>query len=251
MKKNTYKIIIICALVIAFGYGLMADTDGKLTVSTTTSTAGGQFTPRNIVSIWIEDASGNFVKTLMVYSKFYTTYLSKWKASTLKAGSQYNSVDAITGATKTAYGKLDCYWNGKDYKGNSMPDGKYKVWMELTDKNATGNSTSFEFTKGAVIDNPSYHTVPSFTSNSIKWEPSSSSVVDKSKTYFKVFPNPTSGIVNISGDNFTEVEVRDMNGKLIYHGTERTINLSNKPIGTYFVKISNGENAEVKKIVKE
>jgi hypothetical protein len=251
MKKNIYKIILISALVISFGYGLMADTDGKLTVSTTTSTAGGQFTPRNVVAIWIEDASGNFVKTLMVYAKFYTTYLTKWKASTTKSGSQYNSVDAITGASKTAYGKLDCYWNGKDYKGNAMPDGKYKVWMEMTDKNSTGNSASFEFTKGASIDNPTAANKPSFSSNLIKWEPTSSSVVDKSKTYFNVFPNPTSGIVNISGENFTEVEVRDMTGKLIYHGTNHTIDISVQPTGTYFVKISNGEKAEIKKVVKQ
>jgi len=251
MLKNIYKIIITSTLVIAFVYALMADTEGKLTVSTTTSTAGGQFNPRHIVSIWIEDASGNFVKTLMVYAKSYKTYLSKWKASTTKAGSQYNSVDAITGASKTAFGRLECYWNGKDYKGNQMPDGKYKVWMELSDKNATGNSASFEFTKGSSISNPTTADKPSFSANSVKWEPTSSKVEDIRKSHFTVFPNPTIGIFNISGENLTEVEVRDMTGKLIFHGTGRTIDISEQSIGTYFVKISNGEKVEIKKIVKQ
>lgn len=251
MKKTTYKMIIISALVIAFGYGLMADTNGKLTVATTTSSAGGPYNPRNVVAIWIEDASGNFVKTLMVYAKFYTTYLTKWKSSTTKAGSHYNSVDAITGASKTAFGKLECYWNGKDYKGNSMPDGKYKVWMELTDKNASGNSTSFEFTKGASIDNPTTANKPSFSSNLVKWEPSSSSVIDKSKNYFNVFPNPTNGIISISGENFTDVEIRDMAGNLICSGKHKILDISDQPSGTYFVKISNNEQTEIKKIIKK
>ncbi len=249
MRKVKYKVIIICVLVLAFGYGLMADTEGKLTVSTTTSTAGGSYKPRNIVAVWIEDASGNFVKTLMVYAKFYTTYLTKWKASTLKAGSQYNSVDAITGASKNAYGNLECYWNGTDYKGNQMPDGKYKVWMELTDKNSTGNSAYFEFTKGAAISNPTAANATSFSSNSIKWEPKSTAVLEKSKNDWVIYPNPSSGIFNLRGEGTAEIEVRSVEGKVVYRGSQKMIDISDRPAGTYFVKISYGDKTEIQKIV--
>jgi len=38
-------------------------TNGNLSVTVTTSSAGGEYTPRNVVAIWVEDNNGVFVKT--------------------------------------------------------------------------------------------------------------------------------------------------------------------------------------------
>ena len=95
---------IITSLLVLISFFTFAQTEGTLTVSLTTSSAGGNYSPRNIVAIWIEDDNGNFVKTLMAYANVRKTHLNTWEASTSAAGSIYNVVDAITGVTKTSHG---------------------------------------------------------------------------------------------------------------------------------------------------
>lgn len=55
---------------------IQAQTSGTLSVSVTTSSAGGNYTPRNILAIWVEDSSGKFVKTLLVYANARMTHLN-------------------------------------------------------------------------------------------------------------------------------------------------------------------------------
>jgi hypothetical protein len=135
MKKSILTSVIILLTV----SWINAQTDGVLNVTATTSSAGGNYAPKNIVAIWIEDDQGNFVKTLLAYAQNRKTHLNTWEASTTAAGSPFNTVDAITGATKTSHGTRTCSWNATDINGAIMPDGTYKVWFELTDKNSTGN----------------------------------------------------------------------------------------------------------------
>jgi hypothetical protein len=79
----------------------------------------------------------------------------------------------------------------------------------------------------------------------------------------KFYPNPNDGKFNLSfllkekGD--TEVKILNMEGKLIFKeslpdfsGTyNEAIDISKEPKGTYFVRISQGEHAQLKKIVLE
>ncbi len=91
---------------------ISAQTNGTLAVSVTTSSAGGNYAPRNIVAIWIEDSSGKFVKTLLAYANSRKNHLETWKTSTTTAGSAYNTTDAISGATQTSHATRTCSWNG-------------------------------------------------------------------------------------------------------------------------------------------
>jgi len=50
---------------------IIAQTNGTLAVSVTTSSTGGNYAPRNIVAIWVEDNSGKFVKTLLAYANVW------------------------------------------------------------------------------------------------------------------------------------------------------------------------------------
>ena len=73
---------------------------------------------------------------------------------------------------------------------------------------------------------------------------------------FKIYPNPTEGLVIIQSDeNFSLLEnktvvVYDMNGKIVlekqFNNLEERIDLSKEDPGTYFLKISasNGYKAE-------
>ena len=141
-------------------------TSGTLSVSTLTSSAGGQYAPRNIVAIWVESGSGTYVKTLLVYANTYKRYLTNWASN-----SGYNTTDATTGATVNSHTTRSCSWNGTDKNGNVVGDGTYKICVELTDKDATGNYHEFTFTKGTSAVSLSPSNVSSFSNISIAWTP--------------------------------------------------------------------------------
>jgi len=167
MRKTILSFFIVLQTVII----LNAQTPGKLSVTVTTSEAGGKYKPRNVIAIWIENEQGNFIKTLLVYANKRKTHLNNWQASTAAVGSEYNKVDAISGATKSSHTTRDCSWDGTDHTGSIVADGKYYVRMELTDKNSTGNNSSFLFTKGTNPDEQNPSNESSFSSVSINWTP--------------------------------------------------------------------------------
>jgi hypothetical protein len=229
-----------------------AQTDGTLTVTATTSSAGGNYAPKNIVAVWIEDNQGNFVKTLMAYAQNRRTHLNTWEASTTAAGSPFNTVDAITGATKSSHATRTCTWNGTDVNGTLVADGTYRIRMELTDKNNTGNFSTFTFTKGLAPENQTPANVPSFSSIIIDWVPVITSVEDPSlEKLYQVFPNPTTGLIQVSGENISEVEVMNLSGMMIYKGSNKSIDLSRQPDGVYYVKIITDKGVVTKKVLKK
>lgn len=246
------KSLIAFALVLFWSVCLFAQTEGTLTVTATTSSAGGNFAPRNIVAIWIEDAQGHFVKTLLAYAQTRKTHLNTWEASTTAAGSPFNTVDAITGATRTSHSERTCTWNGKDMNGNLVPDGIYKVRMELTDKNSTGNFSSFNMTKGTNPESLTPANVPSFASISINWVPLQTSVEDRSaESDFIIFPNPSTGIFNIKGKDIKEILILDAGGAVIGRASSPSVYLGDQPDGIYYLRISTGKETLSRKIIKK
>jgi len=240
------------ALLIIFLLNSQAQTNGVLTVTTTTSGTGGTFEPKNIVAIWVEDNSGNFVKTMLAYAQNQMTYLNTWEASTTNAEIPFNVVDAITGATQLSHGTRTCTWNGTDVVGFTVPDGTYNVWMELTDKNATGNFSSFTFTKGAIEDNQTPSDVPSFSLISINWVPSGSSeVLTLDPKQYNVFPNPSTGYLEVSGEDVISVDISNIFGDVLETSDLKIINTEKLAKGVYFVNIHTDKGIVLKKLVKE
>lgn len=89
-------------------------------------------------AIWIEDEVGRLVRTL--YATSFTAkggyeyredaipvWVNKAKPQTMSSA----QVDAITGATPQN-GVLTYLWNGTDDKGNCVPPGNYKFFVEGT-----------------------------------------------------------------------------------------------------------------------
>jgi len=137
-----------------------------LTVSVVTSTTGGNYSPKHVVAIWVENSAGTFVKTLTVYAEARKYDLTNWNS--ISGG---NVTDATTGATQSNFGTIYGSWNGTDSKGVAVPDGTYRLCMELTDKGSTGNFSYFTFTKGTVAESQTPSNVPSFSTITIKWVP--------------------------------------------------------------------------------
>lgn len=248
MRKFTISLLLLSITSIVS----LAQTTGELSVSVSTSSTGGNYAPRNILAIWIEDSEGNFIKTLLAYADRRMTHLNKWQASTNAIGSEFNTTDAITGATKSSHTTRICGWNGTDYNGTIVSDGSYTVWMELTDKNSTGNFSSFPFTKNENPNSQTPSNKPSFSSISIEWNPSgtvdSRIVMENDK--FEIFPNPTNGIVNLQGTNLKEIEIRTISGKLLLKSNSQIIDISQLKNGIYLFSIITDNGITVKKLIK-
>lgn len=223
-------------------------TTGNLNVTVLTSDAGGNYAPRNVVAVWIEDGQGNFVKTLLAYAANRKTHLNTWQAATNNAGSEYNTTDAITGATQNSHATRTCNWDGTDFMGNEMPDGDYTVWMELTDKNSTGNFSSFAFTKGSENVSITPDNAPSFSSIQIVWTADQTGLGDNFDTEMGISPNPGNGLFQLSNITSGKVTVYNLAGKIVHTHIGNQIDISNQPDGIYLVFIEN--NKSILKYIK-
>ncbi len=90
----------------------------------------------NQFAVWIEDADGNFIKTL--YATRFTANggyknrpdaIPTWVEKSGLASMPKNDVDAITGATPKA-GTLAYTWDLTDANGDAVPSGEYSFFVE-------------------------------------------------------------------------------------------------------------------------
>ena len=117
-------------------------TPGEVTFSVRTVTENGNYAPKHVLAIWVEDAN-DFVKTRLAMAGVRKIYLYKWKAA-----SNYNVVDAITGPTLNSHQSHTITWDCTDLDGVEVPDGEYTIYVEFTEKHAQGPWTTINFTKG-------------------------------------------------------------------------------------------------------
>ena len=69
---------------------------------------------------------------------------------------------------------------------------------------------------------------------------------------FTVFPNPTTGKVNMnSTEKIDHIVVLDLLGTTVARTTDETIDLTHLPTGVYLLKATSGENQILRKIIKE
>jgi hypothetical protein len=178
MKKS----LLILTFCVSTGLAMFAQTNGILKVSVATKAtglAGKNYAPRNCMAIWIEDQSGKFVKTLLINAQKRRADLNHWKTSTNEAGSTFNATDAVSGATNTGHDTRTCSWDGRDFNGNLLPNGTYKILMELTDIDGTGNCCAYAFNKGKRKVIKSFPDRPSFAAVNLEWTPASNTISPK------------------------------------------------------------------------
>ncbi|MBP1673064.1 MAG: hypothetical protein H6Q25_879 [Bacteroidetes bacterium] len=68
---------------------------------------------------------------------------------------------------------------------------------------------------------------------------------------FKIYPNPATQTIHITGDNIQWIEMFNIVGQKIYSGTENSINIEPYASGTYFVKVTTPEGTVAKKVIKK
>jgi len=70
-----------------------------------------------------------------------------------------------------------------------------------------------------------------------------------------LFPNPSTGVFTVTGENLKQIEVFDILGQKVtslqVNGDQTAIDLSGQPAGVYFVNVTDKEGRQcVKKVVK-
>jgi hypothetical protein len=138
----------------------------RLTVAFTTASFQGEYAPRNIGAVWVTDAQDVFVKTLHVWAGKRIKYLTKWNGA-----SGGNMVDAITSATWKQHGAHALVWDMTSAGGEVIPDGAYRVYIELTEQNGAGKWTSIDVVKGQAPSALMPPDQPTFVEQSIVYSP--------------------------------------------------------------------------------
>lgn len=246
---------IISAFIITFvlSGASMAQTSGTLTVTATTSaTSTPTYSPDNIVAFWIEDASSNFVKTILAYASERKQYLVNWKAKTTIAGSVYNVVDAITGATKTSHGSRSGTWNGKNRSSVLVADGTYTVKMEVTDNDGVKqNLASISFTKGASSQTLTPASTSGFSAITISWVPVSTALEEQTvNSLYRIYPTHATDNIYATGVDIESIEICDLHGKLLISSPKSVVYVNSLPAGMYLANIITANGNYVRKFFR-
>ena len=109
-----------------------------------------------------------------------------------------------------------------------------------------------------ALDKMAYCTVPDYP---LVWGQTSITGIDENENnnhsaIATLYPNPTTGLVTITGDNLQQAEVLNMLGQQVLsvqgEGNELRIDMAALPAGVYFVNVTNEEGRKcVRKVVKE
>jgi hypothetical protein len=117
--------------------------DARCVFRVTALPLGGLYAPRNIGAIWIAHSDGTWVKTLALWAGVRIRYLTAYR----QANPTGNKVDAVTSATKSMFGDHVAGWDLGDANGGEIADGDYQVVVEVTDRDATGETLTVPFMK--------------------------------------------------------------------------------------------------------
>jgi len=90
------------------------------------------------------------------------------------------------------------------------------------------------------------------------WEYDTTTDIEElSESAFSIYPNPSSGLVNINFDNnaSSRVNIHDINGKLIigqnFENNQNQVDLSNQPKGVYLITINQEGRETTQKLILE
>lgn len=260
-KKSTIKTSILIALFFlalhaGIAQNLVLNTAGEVTFSVKTVTANGNFAPRHVLAIWVEDNNG-FVKTRLVRANNRKQYLYTWKTV-----SGNNETDATTGATRTSHITENVVWDCTDLDGNVLPDGEYTIHIEFTEEHAQGPLSSVTFTKGTEEQHLTPADEAHFINIMLDYIPEITGLNENpSEELVRIYPNPGNGIyyLDCSIKGNIELSVLDSRGRLCLNNelnieglsNQHEINLSSLKNGIYFVKISGNSQSITTKIVKQ
>ena len=88
-----------------------------------------EYSPKNVVAVWIQNANGDFIDTIDRYSAGRTGSLKAWNAV-----APVPPVDTVSGATRNNHNTpITAKW---DIQAANVPDGEYTIRIETCESNA-------------------------------------------------------------------------------------------------------------------
>lgn len=132
-------------------------TTGTLTIDFTSVGNGGEYAPRNVGAVWIETSTGQFVKTIERWAGIRAVHLTRWNQASggwplpffFATEPSPDEMDAVTAATVRPHIAHHSTWNSKNVDGQVVPDGSYKIVIEVTESNLLPSaSAEVPFEKG-------------------------------------------------------------------------------------------------------
>jgi hypothetical protein len=263
MRNNRRNIWFVLAALYLTGFTCelkSQSTEGEMGFSVQTVTANGNFSPKHVLVIWVEDAEG-FVLTRKLAGDKRKEYLYTWNTN-----SGGNVIDASTGETLLEHQTHTITWDCRDTNGNLVPDGTYMVYVEFTDAHAQGPLITVPFTKGteALSLTPADET--NFKNMTLSFVPdvatgniSLSKLVNSSTDKLQIYPNPSHGMVFIrlhGPGGIHTLKVLSMNGSLISSmvvdapGTYQ-IDLADFEQGSYLIQVDSNQESTSQIIIKQ
>lgn len=145
-----------------------AQTEGTATFTFKTAVSDGKFEPKNLVAVWVVDAQGKYVRTLVRMAEKRAKWLKAWNEA-----SGGDAKDAVTGPTRRDHAPVTATWDGRDAAGKPAPDGEYVLRVETTSANAAGPCTGdrVKFVKGPAPVNAKIPDWDGFSGMEIRWMP--------------------------------------------------------------------------------
>jgi hypothetical protein len=102
----------------------------------TTQTYYGHFRPTNCMAIWITDANDAYIKTLLIGANIPPDPGFRNSLLTWVVESNWDSTDAVTSASYSGHATRSVTWDCTNISGNEVPNGNYKLVMEMTETNS-------------------------------------------------------------------------------------------------------------------
>jgi hypothetical protein len=123
---------------------------GSLQVTYQTQSVMGLYAPKNCTAAWIETVDGAYVATLELAAALRKPGLVYFQEH---ACVEELGPDVVASATLLDHKKPHMLeWSGVDFKGLPMPDGPYKLFIEVTETDKEpGDLATFDIMKGGTF----------------------------------------------------------------------------------------------------
>jgi hypothetical protein len=277
------KLLLFISLLFCFSAFLQAQTSGLMTFNFTTVQQGTK--SKQVMAVWIENTTGTFIKTNLLYLssdstddhvpqfslKSGATGTATQGTGAVKDATTGNTINAITGATRSAtttpkaWGAYSVSWDGKTGATTPVlvPDGSYKIWVEMAWNDNPDQhdfiNTGYSFTKGAAIATTNPANAGPLSAMTLTWTPSGLSLDSVYKTKVALYPNPSNGILNVVYNDIpvNKIEVVNILGQVVKtikldpsrSQISESIDLSGDANGLYIINVSTNETSSSYKVV--
>jgi hypothetical protein len=155
MKKTIALFAILCTLALSSAAAQTQPVAAEISFTYASQRGSGS----NQFAVWVEDAQGNYVKT--IYATRFTANggwerrplsLLQWVKQSALSKMSRNQIDVFTGPTPKS-GKLTYRWDGTNQSGVAVAAGEYRLLLEATlrNENRVVYSAAIPFS-GSVAD---------------------------------------------------------------------------------------------------